>query len=414
MATNSPLNWNQRNTAGAAPMRFNNAEDYAAHHAALNSGPTGMHERGTIQSGKHKGQTPDQVYAHYLGLAQQAGYQSRTDSSKIDPGMTPRIRAASPRDASPAPVVAPAIAPAVGSPSLPVINAPSSLQPTIPSPLAASPSSAPVLAPSSGGKGPVKALSPRKPATFEGQSREQFGQQAAARQGEGNAFTGYKVPTKADPFLTAPAVQPAAPPLMASNPAPTAPAPAPVAAAPSAPAAPAASPRAPLNGMQIMTPEVARAAVAADKAQNPTPPAATGPGRVTTLNGKPYKSPLAADMGLPQPGQPSTTAPAPPAAPSPTKPTGAFYAKAYTPNSLKPPMMLAGARAEGGPVEGGKPYLVGEKGPEVIIPAQDATVIPNRAINPRAQRPMALAPSRDWRTPSKPARAARPSLVASH
>jgi len=34
-------------------------------------------------------------------------------------------------------------------------------------------------------------------------------------------------------------------------------------------------------------------------------------------------------------------------------------------------------RAEGGPVEAGKPYVVGEKGPEVIIPNSDGNVIAN-------------------------------------
>ena len=34
-------------------------------------------------------------------------------------------------------------------------------------------------------------------------------------------------------------------------------------------------------------------------------------------------------------------------------------------------------RAEGGPVEAGQPYLVGEKGPEVVVPNTDATVVSN-------------------------------------
>ena len=34
-------------------------------------------------------------------------------------------------------------------------------------------------------------------------------------------------------------------------------------------------------------------------------------------------------------------------------------------------------KAEGGPIESGKPYLVGEKGPEVIIPKSDGNVIAN-------------------------------------
>ena len=34
-------------------------------------------------------------------------------------------------------------------------------------------------------------------------------------------------------------------------------------------------------------------------------------------------------------------------------------------------------KAEGGPIEAGKPYLVGEKGPEVIIPSSDGNVLSN-------------------------------------
>ena len=34
-------------------------------------------------------------------------------------------------------------------------------------------------------------------------------------------------------------------------------------------------------------------------------------------------------------------------------------------------------RAEGGPVQAGKPYVVGEKGPEVVIPKADANVVSN-------------------------------------
>lgn len=36
-----------------------------------------------------------------------------------------------------------------------------------------------------------------------------------------------------------------------------------------------------------------------------------------------------------------------------------------------------GARADGGPVAAGAPYLVGERGPEVVVPQADAAVIPH-------------------------------------
>lgn len=46
----------------------------------------------------------------------------------------------------------------------------------------------------------------------------------------------------------------------------------------------------------------------------------------------------------------------------------------------KTPIHLAGARAAGGPVSAGKPYLVGERGPEVVVPKQGGTVVPNHQV----------------------------------
>lgn len=42
---------------------------------------------------------------------------------------------------------------------------------------------------------------------------------------------------------------------------------------------------------------------------------------------------------------------------------------------------LLGFRAGGGDVNSGKPYVVGEKGPELIVPKVDGTVIPNNQLN---------------------------------
>lgn len=39
-----------------------------------------------------------------------------------------------------------------------------------------------------------------------------------------------------------------------------------------------------------------------------------------------------------------------------------------------------GARAMGGPVTGGRPYLVGERGPELMVPSGNGTVVPNNAL----------------------------------
>jgi hypothetical protein len=41
---------------------------------------------------------------------------------------------------------------------------------------------------------------------------------------------------------------------------------------------------------------------------------------------------------------------------------------------------IAGARATGGPVSGGKNYLVGERGPEIFSPDTSGNIIPNNAI----------------------------------
>ena len=34
-------------------------------------------------------------------------------------------------------------------------------------------------------------------------------------------------------------------------------------------------------------------------------------------------------------------------------------------------------KAEGGPINAGQPYLVGEKGPEIVVPNQDGQVLSN-------------------------------------
>ncbi len=41
---------------------------------------------------------------------------------------------------------------------------------------------------------------------------------------------------------------------------------------------------------------------------------------------------------------------------------------------------LAGARAEGGPVSGNSPYLVGERGPELFVPRSSGAIVPNHQL----------------------------------
>lgn len=45
---------------------------------------------------------------------------------------------------------------------------------------------------------------------------------------------------------------------------------------------------------------------------------------------------------------------------------------------------LAGAKAEGGPVSANKPYLVGEKGPEIFTPPSSGNIVPNSALQGQA------------------------------
>ena len=58
-------------------------------------------------------------------------------------------------------------------------------------------------------------------------------------------------------------------------------------------------------------------------------------------------------------------------------------------------MDVPGSRAQGGPVQAGKPYVVGEEGPEIIIPKSDGNVLTNDdsqiyamllAANPQLQK----------------------------
>jgi len=57
--------------------------------------------------------------------------------------------------------------------------------------------------------------------------------------------------------------------------------------------------------------------------------------------------------------------------------------------------LFGGARAEGGPVSAGRAYLVGERGPELIVPGASGSVVPNHAmggINQTINIPLAFPP----------------------
>jgi phage-related minor tail protein len=54
-------------------------------------------------------------------------------------------------------------------------------------------------------------------------------------------------------------------------------------------------------------------------------------------------------------------------------------------------LLLPTPRAAGGPVLAGRPYLVGERGPELIVPRAPGQVIPNHALGRGpAERPVAI------------------------
>lgn len=50
-----------------------------------------------------------------------------------------------------------------------------------------------------------------------------------------------------------------------------------------------------------------------------------------------------------------------------------------------------GARAKGGPVKAGEPYLVGEEGPELVVPKEDGEVIPTKDLKRKKTRKMLQA-----------------------
>lgn len=60
-------------------------------------------------------------------------------------------------------------------------------------------------------------------------------------------------------------------------------------------------------------------------------------------------------------------------------------AKRPTSAAGKKPLMLA-ARAKGGPIKAGEPYLVGEEGPEIVVPDEDGEVLPNDKIRKKSRK----------------------------
>ena len=56
-------------------------------------------------------------------------------------------------------------------------------------------------------------------------------------------------------------------------------------------------------------------------------------------------------------------------------------ASGYAQAGLVAGMAVAGGREKGGPVDANRPYLVGEAGPEIIVPKNAGTVLPNHMLS---------------------------------
>jgi hypothetical protein len=224
-------------------------------------------------------------------------------------------------------------------------------------------------------------------------------------------------------------------------------------------------PAAPLPNNQIMTPDVAKKALQhnsavpgygqalasiSDAAYNAKWKAEHGP-RLAPYHGQPFSAAATgsiatrppiklagarAEGGPVEAGKPylvgekgpEVVKPTTPPAPSPIKQLATRPGLSLLGNRSKPRgtsvalagllSKIAGARADGGPVQAQRPYLVGERGPEIIVPKTAGTVIPNHMVNPTMNLPdlppkaephhvqtavhLGRAPSTDWRTSSRP------------
>lgn len=503
---------------GSPPVpQFQTAQQYADFMAAQNAGPTGMYEKDTIQSGPHKGKTPNQVTAYYLaqGAAQglpmsggsTAGQPSSTReqniaAAKADGTYDAKMAAYNAANAATGhtmdasgnikregswvsgsqkgsqifiPKIAATTAP---GPDTPVNNSqpPSTAQPsTSPSPptftrnlaaeeknrsaggfTSAAPGSRNLVAEEQQRQGPglgqrlqsriasgnLPAPTPPKlgPAA---QALADFNKanpnvmtgaagvaqtDALAQQRRGTLAEGQRlsqpspgsftttttpvgVPAPAPTFTgaqtdryntamasvsgsKAPTLSPAA------APSPTAPTPAPIAAAPQAP--PTAAPgfiqkrvNANPGGIFAKGQEVAGKVQAGiqSAAQTITPPAI---GAAKAVGGAIVNSVNKVAGAVQQFGRQKAA-----------QGDGMFRKILGNPT----PPKIAGKRAEGGPVTAGQPYLVGEKGPEVIVPQSSGTVIPNKALH--AEHGQGMASPRSFAssnlgmpagTPSRPSR----------
>ena len=478
MATLSPLSFAAQSSKPQAP-KFKTAEDYAHFHTSNEVGTTSMHGTGAITSGPHKGKTRDQVYAQHYATATTQGLPTKADLETAP--------AANPAPPAPAPVAAtrptaptsalppsplgantafnPATATAnftaanglPGSPTLPI----PATTPTAPAPVAAvNPSTlaAQGLAMQTAG---ITQRGDNGSVLYANGSSISATRPDGTRQLTSKYGTGSGGPSQAAKPTATPAANPSI-------------------AGPPVPAEGLARARlndfnkknpGTLNDEQIAALRTQRAQESAARKQSlskippapapapaPTPapaplaaasPAAGAAGPVIQKSTTPNDWRTSARPAAPSPfKQPTPTTPpsaAPPTAPLASRPATESDFKtlpmgannpfqktldAQQPTIASPtPQPIAGARANGGPVQGGQPYLVGERGPEVIVPQQDGTVIPNQipgspmiknaaqqavgdmANSALARRPMAINPARPP-VRNRPQASARPSLGA--
>lgn len=154
--------------------------------------------------------------------------------------------------------------------------------------------------------------------------------------------------------------------------------------------------RARQQSMQRLSPEALYTAF-----QTFFPGLTSDPGAANTPGSSPYSGP--AGQGFDQRVSPTAAPNADAGYQDPAK-----QEQVASNDALAQRMGYDGARAQGGPMDAGGSYVVGEQGPEVVTPQQNSTVTPNPATTPAAPQ-MAGAPSQGMGT--APQTGADPSVA---
>jgi hypothetical protein len=127
------------------------------------------------------------------------------------------------------------------------------------------------------------------------------------------------------------------------------------------------------------SPQAAPMAQAAPMPSMPDTQNVQGPDFSNMFGSQPLPTP---GSGAPMTQQPPSPFDPPPAyQPAPLPTLGQQNFNQPPPSPFGPqPLPFGGFRAEGGPVMPGQAYMVGERGPEMIVPQQPGMVVPNRAL----------------------------------